>query len=377
MQVHAPRVIAAERRRARGQPAAPSGGDEIATPLPGKFQARRVQDGRFGYVRLHSFATDDPRGYLEAFAEVLAKLPREGLILDVRGNGGGCIPLAESLLQLLTWRRIQSAPAQLIATPEALKLCEAVEVLDPWAASVRYALETGAGCSDPRPMPPSEDCNEVGQRCHGPVVLVTDALCCSATDIFAAGFQDHGIGPMLGCDATTGAGSANVILHDLLRERLGDDGALLRALPCGCGLRFAVRQTLRVGGKAGAILEEAGVRPDLPRLHRVTRADLLKRNRDLIARAADELARRPWHALEASAADGELGVKTRGIGRVDVCLDDRPLRSLAVKADTRLHSGLATDLPTKKPWTVLELKGFADGKQAVARRLCPGPGFGG
>ena len=374
VQVHAPRVIAAERRRARGQPSARSGGDEIATPLPGKFEARRVHDGRFGYVRLHSFTTDAPQEYLEAFAGVLAELPRQGLILDLRGNGGGSISLAESLLQLLTWRRIQPAPAQLIATPEVLKLCEAVEALEPWAASVRYALETGAGYSDPRPMTPPEDCNEIGQRYHGPVVLVTDALCYSATDIFAAGFQDHDIGPILGCDATTGAGGANVILHDLLRERLGDDGASLQALPHGCGLRFAIRRTLRVGGKAGAVLEEAGVRPDLP-LHRITRADLLGRNRDLIARAAGELARRPWHALDASIEGGELAVKTRGIGRVDVYLDDRPLPSLA-EADPRGHSKLAAGLP-QDAWAVLELKGFTDGKQVAARRLRSAPGLGG
>ena len=377
VQVHAPRVIAAEQRRAQGQCPGPLADDEVATPLPGKFQARRVHDGRFGYIRLHSFATDHPQEYLKAFVKVLAELPREGLILDVRCNSGGRISLAESLLQLLTWRRIQPAPAQLIATPEVLTLCEAMEDLKPWAASVRYAIETGAGYSDPHPMTPPEDCNGIGQRYHGPVVLVTDALCYSATDIFAAGFQDHEIGPILGCDATTGAGGANVIQHDLLRKKLGDDGALLQKLPHGCGLRFAIRRTLRVGGKAGAVLEEAGVRPDLQPLHHITRDDLLDRNRDLIARAAGELAGLPWHALDAAVARGRLVVKTRGIGRVDIYLDDCPLPSLAVEGDTRELSERASELPQGKPWTVLELKGFTDGKQVAARRLRPRPGFGG
>ena len=39
--------------------------------------------------------------------------------------------------------------------------------------------------------------NLVGQRYFGPVVLITDARCYSATDIFAAGFADHEIGPIL------------------------------------------------------------------------------------------------------------------------------------------------------------------------------------
>ena len=256
-----------------------------------------------------------------------------------------------------------------------LKLCEAAEALEPWAASVRCALDTGARYSDPRPMTPAEDCNTVGQCYHGPVVLVIDALCYSATDIFAAGFQDHEIGPVLGCDATTGAGGANVVPQHLLLERLGD-GDLLQELPHGCGLRFAIRRTLRVGERAGAVLEEAGVRPDLRRLHRTTRADLLDRNRDLIARAAKELARRPWRMLEASVAAGQLTATTRGIGRLDLYGDDRPLRSLAVKGDTRKHSKLEADL-SAEAWTVLELRGFTDGKQVAARRLGPKQALGG
>ena len=38
----------------------------------------------------------------------------------------------------------------------------------------------------------------MGQTYHGPVVLITDALCYSTTDIFAAGFQDHDLGFVLG-----------------------------------------------------------------------------------------------------------------------------------------------------------------------------------
>ena len=48
-------------------------------------------------------------------------------------------------------------------------------------------------------------------------MLITDALCYSAADIFAAGFQDNGLGAIVGTDAHTGAGGANVWTHDLLR----------------------------------------------------------------------------------------------------------------------------------------------------------------
>ena len=51
-------------------------------------------------------------------------------------------------------------------------------------------------------------------------MLVTDARCYSATDIFAAGFADHAIGTILGVDDNTGAGGANVWTHGLLTQLL-------------------------------------------------------------------------------------------------------------------------------------------------------------
>ena len=77
--------------------------------------------------------------------------------------------------------------------------------------------------------------NAVGQLYHGPVVLITDALCYSACDMFAGGFADHEIGRILGVDANTGAGGANVLDHDQLRSEWTNGP--LRALPAGAGMR--------------------------------------------------------------------------------------------------------------------------------------------
>jgi hypothetical protein len=43
----------------------------------------------------------------------------------------------------------------------------------------------------------------------GPIVLIVDALCYSAADIFAASFQDNEIGKIIGIDDRTGAGGAS------------------------------------------------------------------------------------------------------------------------------------------------------------------------
>ena len=124
------------------------------------------------------------------------------------------------------------------------------------------------------------------------MVLVTDALCYSATDIFAAGFQDHRIGPVLGADDNTGAGGANVWTHALLLQLLGQNGDAADPLP-GSPLRALaekrrharrVRRTLRVGRQAGTEVEDLGVVPD--ERHKNTRRDVMEGNADLIEKAA-------------------------------------------------------------------------------------------
>jgi C-terminal processing protease CtpA/Prc len=90
---------------------------------------------------------------------------------------------------------------------------------------------TGSRASTAFPLYPIELVNSVGQLYQGPVVLVTDAQCYSACDIFAAGFQDHQIEPVLGVEANTGGGGANVVTHEELRTEW-TDGAL-KPLPKG------------------------------------------------------------------------------------------------------------------------------------------------
>jgi C-terminal processing protease CtpA/Prc len=88
---------------------------------------------------------------------------------------------------------------------------------------LRRAVRTGATYSQGFPITPPEKANEIGQVYHGLTVLITDALCYSTTGIFAAGYQDHGIGIIIGTDENTGAGGANVWDHRLLSQLFGSD----------------------------------------------------------------------------------------------------------------------------------------------------------
>src|SRR5688572_23856289 len=214
--------------------------------MPHVLEAKRVTtpSGTFGYLRIRTFNVA-PEALIDEFSRLVRGLPKAGLILDVRGNGGGRVDSAELLLQLLTPRRIEPEPVQFMNTRLNLQICRShgkdseFTNLEPWTASMEQALQTGSAFSAGFPISDADECNAIGQRYFGPVVLITDAFCYSATDIFAAGFQDHEIGKVIGVHRTTGAGGANVWDHDLLQAALQSQGehSIYKPLPRGAGMR--------------------------------------------------------------------------------------------------------------------------------------------
>jgi C-terminal processing protease CtpA/Prc len=343
----APEVVAAERRMAAGAaPPAPAADGTIPTTRP-EIAARTVTTahGTFGHLRIFTFSLElhDPNNptiedFDEFFAEVqrvLSLMPREGLIVDVRGNGGGFVYAAESLLQYLTPRRTQPEPTQFINTPVTAALCAKAKDLNAWSDSINASIETGAQYSSAIPLygENSDDAvNQTGQLYHGPVVLVTDALCYSATDTFAAGFQDHEIGKVLGVDDNTGAGGANVWeFKDILAD--WPDGPF-KPLPAGARFRVALRRTLRIGKRwGGQAVEDLGVISDVR--YRMTRRDLLEGNADLMEKAGELLAAGTPRTLGVTVTSRdrsavELAVTTAGLTSLDVYVDGRPVTTARV-----------------------------------------------
>jgi hypothetical protein len=215
-QLFVPSAKKAEEQRAAGSDTAPEptqsqiDAGELPTTRPDELRARRVPtpDGDYGHLRIYTFFIEDGnvRAFVDEVRRLVQLLPQHGLIIDVRGNGGGHIVAAEYLLQYFSRKRVQPERLQLINSDGTLALCRAVEQLNPWAQSIADSVETGAQYSDAIPLWSEDAINEVGRIYDGPVILITDALCYSATDMFAAGFQDHEIGTVLGTDETTGAG---------------------------------------------------------------------------------------------------------------------------------------------------------------------------
>ena len=346
---------------------------DIST-FPDKLQFRTVSTphGEFGHIRIRSFAVGSTgMGEVDAFVAEIVRiarlLPQNGLIIDVRGNGGGTIMAGERLLQIFTPKEIEPERLHFINSPLTLELASRPG-LDLWSDSIAQAVETGSPFSDGFPILPDEPeiCNRLGQLYYGPVVLVIDGLCYSTTDIFAAGWQDHEIGPILGTDGNTGAGGANVWTHVQLSGVLSGEETPLRPLPKRARMRVALRRTSRVGGRSGDPLEDLGVVPD--EIHHTTRNDLLNDDEDLIEHAANILAGRiPVRALLAEVtSQGDpirVSADTENISRLDAYLDGRPRMTLNVQ-----DGSTTFDLPLDPPDAhELELQGF-DGDELVARR---------
>ncbi len=338
---------------------------DLPSFMPEVFPSCRnvtTPDGRFAYVRIATFNVDDDSAFLQEFIRIAGRLSQNGMILDVRGNLGGLIHAGERLLQLLTPGPIEPCRFHFLNSTRTEKITQR-RVFRAWNESIAQAVETGAEYSQGLPLLPAAAYNDIGQRYQGPIVLVTDALCYSTTDIFAAGFQDNRIGKVLGVDESTGAGGANVWEYSLISDLLRRRGQFPRNLPGGASFRFAVRRVTRIGQASGLPLEDFGVQPDEG--HQFTRNDVLKRNVDLIRHAAALLGPMPKQRLTAApSGDSGFRVTCANIDRVDAYLGDRPLSSTDVRSKS-----FELPVPKRRSGNELRLEGFRKRELVAATRV--------
>jgi C-terminal processing protease CtpA/Prc len=361
---------------ARGAQERPRADVSVLPDVFPRFGPVTTPSGVFGYVRLATFEPEDDRidpdtlidMAVKEFVRILRTLPPSGLILDVRGNGGGYVNFGERILQTLSPRRITPEPFHFVTSALSLQVAATESWLKEWAEPLEMALSTGAGFSQGFPITDPEQCNDIGQIYQGPIVLITDAFCYSTTDIFSAGFQDHELGTILGVHDNTGAGGANVWDHtDVLQELSLKPNPFVK-LPGGASMRVAARRSTRVGKRSGVPLEDLGVVPD--ERYFMTRRDLLEANVDLIARAARILKSKKTQTLQlaatGSAPFSQVQVTATNVDRVDLLVDDRPVAS----AD--IGSGAPISIALPKPVTTrarVEAFGYRKGERVVRTRL--------
>jgi carboxyl-terminal processing protease len=143
----------------------------------------RMLDGGIAYVRLYSFSEGTDRDLRRALNELLANDPK-GLILDLRGNGGGFLTSAVDVSS-------EFIPSGVILTE-------------------RY----GDGRAD------SYSANGDGVATDIPMVVLVDAGSASASEIVAGALQDYGRAQLVG-ETTFGKGSVQN-----WRALAGDGGAV-------------------------------------------------------------------------------------------------------------------------------------------------------
>jgi len=181
---------------------------------------------RFGYIKLPSFyrdfskETEDPRSCAKDVADLLGKLTEEnvnGLILDLRNDGGGSLPDAIRMAGLF----IKKGPI----------------------VQVRNRKGNVSVSKDPDP----------GITYAGPLVVMLNHFSASASEIFAAAMQDYKRAIIVGNKKTHGKGTVQTTV-DLDRFRFSGGGPRFGAL------KITIQKFYRISGHSTQL---RGVGPDL------------------------------------------------------------------------------------------------------------------
>lgn len=187
------------------------------------------QTDRIGVIDLPSFYADldsQDRGRKSAttdVAKLLAKLKQErvrGIILDLRNNGGGSLPEAISLTGLF----IKAGPV--------------VQVRD---SSGEIRVD-----SNKAPSPVYD----------GPLIVLTNRLSASASEILAGALQDYGRALIVGDSSTFGKGTVQAVQQ--LNTILQQNGMKISADPGA--LKLTIQKFYRASGQSTQL---KGVVPDL------------------------------------------------------------------------------------------------------------------
>jgi hypothetical protein len=258
------------------------------------YQVLKTPQGPFGMIRLDSFT---PVNVDKATGVISGLLQNElgathGLVIDLRGNGGGDLSYGEKLLQLFTPKRVETTNFTMLATQSNLDFLKVTRIDPEYIDLVANAISAGQELTLPTHLTSLDEANSTGQSYTKPVIVLVDSACFSTCDMFAAGMQDNGIAKVVSTDVSTGGGGANVIVYSDFKKSYEDNKELAAPnpfldLPSGQDLRVAWRQASRIGKNAGKLLENTGVIADqtIP----LTILDLVRRDSVILANLTDQL----------------------------------------------------------------------------------------
>jgi hypothetical protein len=218
----------------------------------------------------------------------------EGLIIDVRDNGGGWISFGEEMLQLFSPTHVQSEGFRLLNTALNAFVIDTIAPTDSYDGAFKPLIDAARGTTriytGTAPLTVDAWANGRSQAYFGPVAVLTNSACFSTCDMFTAGMQDNGLATIWGEDRHTGGGGANVVDQTWFGAVLPPDNqGPFQPLPGGQSMRVAWRDAIRVGLHDGEILEDYGVTAD--RNAGLTVSDVLNGGTGQIAAIARDLGR--------------------------------------------------------------------------------------
>lgn len=248
-------------------------------------------EGDVGYLRIPSMSSS--RGFVEGLVEALDGFAdTRALVIDVRGNGGGS---RDALLALLPYL-MEPEESTRIVNVAAYRLPPGTRPGDPagylenrylypktfrdWTAREREAIEALSGRFVPDwRLPEGEftdwhyfvvSAAEPARRYPGPIYLLLDTGCFSATDIFLGAFAGASNVTLIGTPSGGGSGRSQ-------RSELAHSGL---------SLRLSSMASFRPDGRR---YDGLGIEPDV--LIRPRARDFLLEGGDAVLEAALKLAR--------------------------------------------------------------------------------------
>lgn len=210
-----------------------------------------TDNGRLGMIYLPKFYIDfETRDNRDAFKDVAAEIEKlkkqniQGLIMDMRGNGGGSLSTVVDMVGLF----IEEGPVVQVRKPNGKK-----DILSD---------------RDPR------------IQWDGPLVVMINNYSASAAEIFAAAIQDYNRGIVVGSKHSFGKGTVQVMysLNDLVRIKEEDFGAI----------KFTSQKFYRINGGSTQL---KGVESDIMFPDRFTYVDIGEKDRENAM---------PWDKIEVA-----------------------------------------------------------------------------
>lgn len=247
----------------------------------------RTAVGRIGWLRIDSFDSLEIKAVGTELRRLLEQMPSRGLVVDIRGNGGGTGEMIKAVVELIHGISIQDQVLAVRSTPLVDRLSSNAgsgrsaragsAFLASFSAAVRSARRLKEDFSGPVTAIYQFAFGRMRRAYFGPVVTVVDGRSYSAGDVYAALMVDKKLSLLVGVDGNVGAGGSSSILYSELAEFVP---STLQGLGGGVDLTSAFARLYRGGRNSGVILEKFGVKPDVRYFY--TKNDALQEDCDLL-----------------------------------------------------------------------------------------------